>query len=85
VVLAGMPAPADLSPVWFRELELVGSYASAGDDLPVALRLLADPQLDVLRTSWHPLSRYREALDEAGDAGRLGLAKVGFDLRKESA
>lgn len=85
VVLAGMPAPSDLSPVWFRELELVGSYASAGDDFTVALGLLAGPQLDALRTSWHPLTRYREALDEAGDAGRLGLAKVGFDLRKESA
>ena len=46
----------------------------------VALDLLADPRLAGLRTSWHPLSRYREALDEAGDAGRLGLAKVGFDL-----
>lgn len=85
VVLAGMPAPADLAPAWFRELELVGSYASGGDDFAVALDLLADPRLAALRTSWHPLSRYREALDEAGDAGRLGLAKVGFDLTKESA
>ena len=83
VVLAGMPAPADLAPAWFRELELVGSYASAGDDLDVALDLLADPRLAELRTSWHPLSRYREALDEAGDAGRLGLTKVGFDLSTE--
>ena len=84
VVLAGMPAPADLAPAWFRELELVGSYASAGDDFPVALDLLADPRLAALRTSWHPLARYRAALDEAGDAGRLGLAKVGFDLREGS-
>jgi len=80
VVLAGMPAPADLAPAWFRELELVGSYATGGDDFAVALDLLADPRLAALRTSWHPLSRYREALDEAGDAGRLGLAKVGFAL-----
>jgi len=85
VVLAGMPASADLAPAWFRELELVGSYASGGDDVAVALELLADPRLAALRTSWHPLSRYREALDEAGDAGRLGLAKVGFDLTEESA
>lgn len=83
VVLAGMPAPADLAPAWFRELELVGSYATGGDDFAVALDLLADPRLAALRTSWHPLSRYREALDEAGDAGRLGLAKVGFALAKE--
>ena len=85
VVLAGMPAPADLAPAWFRELELVGSYAACRDDYTVALDLLADPRLAALRTSWHPLSRYREALDEAGDAGRLGLAKVGFDLTEESA
>jgi threonine dehydrogenase-like Zn-dependent dehydrogenase len=84
VVLAGMPASADLSPAWFRELEVVGSYASGGDDLDVALDLLADPRLAALRSSWHPLSRYREAIDEAGDAGRLGLAKVGFDLRDDS-
>jgi hypothetical protein len=50
-----------------------------------ALGLLADPRLAALRTSWHPLARYREALDEAGDAGRLGLAKVGFDLTEEIA
>ncbi|MCU1693493.1 MAG: Alcohol dehydrogenase zinc-binding domain protein [Frankiales bacterium] len=85
VVLAGMPPPADLTPAWFRELELVGSYSADDDDYAVALRLLADPRLAALRTSWHPLSRYREALDEAGDAGRLGLAKVGFDLTEEDA
>jgi threonine dehydrogenase-like Zn-dependent dehydrogenase len=85
VVLGGMPAAADLAPAWFRELELVGSYAACSDDYQVALSLLGDPALDALRTSWHPLSRYREALDEAGDAGRLGLAKVGFDLTEESS
>lgn len=89
VVLAGLPAPADLAPAWFRELEVVGSYASGGDDIDVALDLLADDllaadRLGALRTSWHPLSRYREALDEAGDAGRLGLAKVGFRLQEET-
>ena len=85
VVLAGMPAPADLAPAWFRELDVVGSYATGGDDVVTALGLLADPRLAALRTSWHPLARYREALDEAGDAGRLGLAKVGFDLTEEIA
>ncbi len=90
VVLAGMPAPADLTPAWFRELELVGSYATGGDDFPVALDLLRrdlqeGARLTGLRTSWHPLHRWREALDEAADAGRLGLGKVGFDLREESA
>lgn len=85
VVLAGLPAPADLAPAWFRELEIVGSYASGGDDMAVALDLLSDPVLAALRTSWHPLHRWREALDEAGDAGRLGLAKVGFDLTGQAS
>ena len=80
-----MPPPADLTPAWFRELEVVGSYAATRADYETALGLLADPRLAALRTSWHPLSRWAEALDEAGDAGRLGLAKVGFDLTEESA
>lgn len=83
VVLAGMPPATDLTPAWFRELEVVGSYAACTDDHRTALELLPDPRLSGLRTSWHPLSGYRAALDEAGDAGRLGLAKVGFDLRDE--
>ena len=32
VVLSGMPAAADLSAAWFRELEVVGTYASAQSD-----------------------------------------------------
>src|SRR5919106_1639013 len=30
VVLSGMPARADLTPAWFRELEIVGAYSGAG-------------------------------------------------------
>ena len=85
VVLAGMPAGADLSPVWFRELQVVGAYATGHDDFATALRLLADERLERLVTSFHPLSRWREALDEAGAAGRWGLTKVGFDLRTGAA
>jgi len=82
VVLAGIPsAGTDLTPLWFRELELVGAYASSGDDVDVALRLVADDRLAAARTSFHPLHRYPDALDEASSAGRLGLLKVGFDLR----
>jgi hypothetical protein len=47
-----------------------------------ALTLLADPRLAALTTSFHPLPHWREALDEAGSAGRLGIGKVGFDLRE---
>ena len=85
VVLAGMPAGVDLTPVWFRELQLVGAYATGRDDFATALRLLGDERLAGAVTSFHPLERWREALDEAGAAGRLGLTKVGFDLRTGAA
>ncbi|HVU74046.1 MAG TPA: zinc-binding dehydrogenase [Mycobacteriales bacterium] len=82
VVLAGLPTSGvDLTPVWYRELEVVGAYATHAGDFATALELLSDERLSGLTTSFHPLTRWREAIDEAASAGRLGLAKVGFDLR----
>ena len=82
VVLSGMPAKgADLSPVWFRELEVAGTYASRGDAFAVALRLAATAPLDGLVGGRYPLHRWREALDHASSAGRLGTVKVCFDVR----
>jgi threonine dehydrogenase-like Zn-dependent dehydrogenase len=88
VVLAGMPAAGvDLSPAWFRELEVVGAYASgrepmAGDvdGFALALELALTAPLDGLGPSIYPLQRWRQAIDHALDAGRLGSAKVAFDL-----
>lgn len=92
VVLSAMPpAGVDLSPVWFRELEVVGSYATGvervGDDAPrsafsLALELARDARLDDVGGDGYPLERWREALDHAADAGRLGTVKVHFDLRE---
>src|SRR3989442_1670284 len=92
VVLAGMPAAgADLSPVWFRELEVIGAYA-AGTELtdrgPVstfdmAMDLAADAPLEGMVGAVYPLARWREALDHAFAAGRLGTVKVAFDPRQE--
>lgn len=80
VVLSGMPAPgADLSPAWFRELEVAGTYASSGDAFDVALRLAAQAPLDGVVSGRYPLHRWREALDHASSAGRLGAVKVCFD------
>jgi threonine dehydrogenase-like Zn-dependent dehydrogenase len=89
VVLAGMPAPADLSAAWFRELEVVGAYASAqreedGDGrgaFEIAGELVRG---DAVRGLAHgiaryPLYRWREALDHATGAGALGTVKVAFD------
>jgi threonine dehydrogenase-like Zn-dependent dehydrogenase len=82
VVLAGVPADGiDLTPAWFRELEVAGAYASAGDAFEVATRLATTAPLDGLLGVAYPLSRWREALDHAHDAGRLGTLKVAFDLR----
>jgi len=85
VVLSGMPAPgADLSPVWFRELTLAGTYASRGDAFDIALGLAASAPLDGLVGGRYPLHRWREALDHAHSAGRLGTVKVCFDARDRS-
>jgi threonine dehydrogenase-like Zn-dependent dehydrogenase len=88
VVLSGMPpAGLDLSPAWFRELTVVGAYASgrepAADGVPafaLALELAASAPFDELTLATYPLPRWRQAIDHALDAGRLGTAKVAFDL-----
>jgi threonine dehydrogenase-like Zn-dependent dehydrogenase len=92
VVLAGMPAPgADLSPVWFRELEVTGAYASGTElteDGPrstfeMAIDLAAGAPLEGMVGAVYPLSRWREALDHAYAAGRLGTLKVAFNPQEE--
>ena len=92
VVLSGMPAAADLSAAWFRELQLVGSYASAQREpaadgrsgFDIATELLAGDGVGrVAKTVVsYPLHRWREALDHAHSAGRLGTVKVAFDPRR---
>jgi hypothetical protein len=86
-----MPAAADLSAAWFRELEVVGSYASAQREpdaggrsaFALATELVAgDPVAQLAKTvATYPLHRWREALDHAHSAGRLGTVKVAFDPR----
>ena len=82
VLLAGVPGEGiDLTPAWFRELEVTGAYATAGDAFETAISLAEQAPLDGLLGVTYPLARWREALDHAGDAGRLGTVKVAFDLR----
>lgn len=82
VLLAGMPGDSvDMTPAWFRELEVTGAYATAGDAFDVAMSLAAAAPLDGLLGVAYPLARWREALDHAHQAGRLGTVKVAFDLR----
>ncbi|HRK47558.1 MAG TPA: zinc-binding alcohol dehydrogenase, partial [Nocardioides sp.] len=93
VVLSGMPAAADLSAAWFRELEVVGTYASSQSetlsngeskgafDLAADLAVL-EPVVQLSKSvASYPLHRWREALDHAHAAGRLGTVKVAFDPR----
>ncbi|MGH3446266.1 MAG: zinc-dependent alcohol dehydrogenase [Nocardioidaceae bacterium] len=91
VVLSGMPAAADLSAAWFRELEVTGSYASAAEEpladgrsaFDIATELAGTPAIKEVAESVvsYPLHRWREALDHAHSAGRLGTVKVAFDPR----
>ncbi|ONH35279.1 zinc-binding dehydrogenase [Protofrankia sp. BMG5.30] len=106
VVLSGVPTGSvDLTPLWFRELELVGAYASSAgtaahpavrpdnqvngqvngrprerSDFDRALELAASAPLDGILSATYPLDRWRDALDHALAAGRLGAVKVAFDL-----
>jgi threonine dehydrogenase-like Zn-dependent dehydrogenase len=89
VVLSGIPGPgADLTPVWFRELELAGAYTSGVEDLgegvtkptfEMAIELASNlPILEDLVGTTYPLDRWRDAIDHAMAAGRLGTFKVAF-------
>jgi threonine dehydrogenase-like Zn-dependent dehydrogenase len=88
VVVSGIPgAGADLTPLWFRELELVGAYTAGMEDVDggrrhafaLALELASSlPMLDQLVGATYPLAQWREALDHAMSAGRLGTFKVAF-------
>jgi len=96
VVLAGIPVRApDLTPVWYRELELVGAYTGGIERLPgkptqerhafdIAIELAsANPVLDRVVGATYPLARWREAIDHAMSAGRMGTLKVAFDPRQD--
>jgi len=93
VVLSGMPAAADLSAAWFRELEIVGTYASSQQEtdgrgaFDIAMELAElDPVVRLSKTvASYPLHRWREALDHAHAAGRLGTVKVAFDPRSSQS
>jgi threonine dehydrogenase-like Zn-dependent dehydrogenase len=92
VVVSGIPVSgADLTPLWFRELELVGAYTGGIErvngqqrhafDLAIELAL-ANP-VDGVVGATYPLRRWREAVDHALGAGRLGTLRVAFDPRSD--
>lgn len=92
VVLAGIPVGgADLTPLWFRELELTGAYTGGVETVngerrhvfDVAAELAAGAPIDGMIGATYPLRRWREAIDHALAAGRLGTLKVAFDPRAD--
>jgi len=92
VVLAAIPASGvDLTPVWFRELELAGAYTGGAEHIPgdgeprrafdLALEIAGRAPLEGVVGARYSLERWREAIDHALAAGRLGTSKVVFDTR----
>jgi threonine dehydrogenase-like Zn-dependent dehydrogenase len=93
IVLVGMPEPTrlDLTPLWHREISLVGAYAygvepslaGAPRTFAAAMDLVADADLGRLLSVTYPLDRHVAALAHAASAGARGAVKVAFDLTKE--
>ena len=92
VVAAGIPGSgADLTPLWYRELELVGAYTGGVETVDgerrsafdLAVDIAAENPIDGIVGATYPLPRWREAIDHALGAGRLGTLRVAFDPRKD--
>ncbi len=92
IVMVGMPGvlSVDLTPLWQREIELVGTYAYGVEPsrdgrrtFDLALELVASAGLARLVSAAYPLTRYVDAIAHAAEAGRRGAVKVVFDLRGE--
>ena len=92
IVLVGMPATVhlDLTPLWHREIRLIGAYAYGVEPMvgrrrtfDLAFELAASNRLGRLVSARYPLHRYEDALAHAGAAGRRGGVKICFDLRQE--
>jgi threonine dehydrogenase-like Zn-dependent dehydrogenase len=92
IVVSGIPVQTpDLTPLWFRELELIGAYTGGMETVDgerrhafdIAIDLARENPIDGIVGATYPLSRWREAIDHALGAGKLGTLKVAFDPRAE--
>jgi threonine dehydrogenase-like Zn-dependent dehydrogenase len=92
VVVSGIPgAGADLTPLWFRELELVGAYTGGIEQVDgkprssfeIAVDLAKANPIEGIVGATYPLHRWREAIDHALAAGKLGTLRVAFDPRAD--
>jgi threonine dehydrogenase-like Zn-dependent dehydrogenase len=98
VHLVGMPGTVevDLTPLWHKEINLVGAYAYGNEhpdphEFPpvgrrtfdLAFELVQAADLGRLVSTTYPLARYEDAVVHAATAGGRGAVKVAFDLRAE--
>ena len=90
VVLVGMPGKVkvDLTGLWHRETQLVGAYTYGTDSWPDgtttssftrAIDLAERADLGRLVSAKYPLSRYRDAIRHAAEAGSRGAVKIVFE------
>ena len=94
IVMMGIPGTMsiDLTSLWHREIEIVGSYTygteilgdgSASTSYDLAFALVRENELERLVTATYPLHRYKDAIRHAAEAGPKGAIKVAFDMRNE--
>ena len=90
VVAVGMPGEekVDWAPIWQRELTVMGAYAYGSEaarkgrkTFDLALEAAPELHLEELTGPLFGLGDYRDAIEYAMSAGRLGAVKVAFDLR----
>jgi threonine dehydrogenase-like Zn-dependent dehydrogenase len=89
--LASLPRGVDWTPVWLKELRVVGSYAYAVErwqghpvrTLELVVRWMAEGKLDLsgLVTHRFPVGSYREALRAALGKSTTRAFKVAFEFR----
>ncbi len=90
LVGVGPPRRYEWTPIFFREVTVIGSNAYGIEDFDEGrmhgfehyLRLCAEKKLDPTPMITHrfPLERYREAFVAARDKRRHGAVKVMFDF-----
>lgn len=94
IVMMGIPGTMsiDLTSLWHREIEIVGSYTygtevlgdgSVSTSYDLAFTLVRENKLERLVTATYPLDRYKDAIRHAAEAGPKGAIKVAFDMRDE--
>jgi threonine dehydrogenase-like Zn-dependent dehydrogenase len=95
VVMMGMPGEVtvDLTGLWHRETELVGSYTYGTETLPdgrrvrtfdLALETATAIEAERWLSATYPLADHVDAIAHAAAAGRRSAVKIAFDLRQES-